>query len=243
MATSVLIPWRDGCRHRRAALQWVLRRYVVEHPDWSVELAYCDEGPWRKAAAIMPAVARASGDVIVVADADVWATALGDAVEAVQRGASWAVPYRHLHRLTSQATMDVYAGERPKWTFTEERPYLGVAGGGIVVGQREELLNVPMDPRFEGWGGEDAAWGIALASQLGKPWRPRGIEHRLLHLWHPPQERTERLSNGSPENEALLARYRAAAKHPKRMRELLQEVPRGTTEAHPHQESQPRQAA
>jgi hypothetical protein len=81
-------------------------------------------------------------------------------------------------------------------------------------------LECPMDPRFEGWGGEDHAWGDALAAIFpGAKYRSR---LNVVHLYHPPQERTDR-HNGSAENTALRARYRAAASSSRSMDRLMGE--------------------
>jgi hypothetical protein len=140
-----------------------------------------------------------------VCDADVWCDGLDEAFAAVRDGAAWAVPHGKVHRLTPQATEAVYesgllAGE------LEQRPYLGHAGGGIVVLSRELWEQVPIDPRFVGWGREDDAWAKALTTLAGKPWR---ADHPLWHLWHPPQDRPSR-TRGSRPTERLWQQYRTA---------------------------------
>jgi hypothetical protein len=65
---------------------------------------------------------------------------------------------------------------------------------------------VPLDARFTGWGQEDMAWGWALTRVLGAPWH--GLAP-LLHLWHPPQERSTRVV-GSSAGMRLWERYRRA---------------------------------
>src|SRR5687768_12609226 len=58
--------------------------------------------PWNKARAVMPAVEDSCADIVVLADADVWTEGLAAAVRAVEQGASWAIPHRHVHRLTEE---------------------------------------------------------------------------------------------------------------------------------------------
>lgn len=176
-------------------------------------------GPWCKAAAVAEAVERTSGEVLVVADADVWCDTVDDAVAAVEAGAAWAVPHGKVHRLTEQATRAVMAGRPFTAAGLCQRPYKGHAGGGIVVLRRDTFETVPMDPRFVGWGQEDDAWGVALATLAGAPWR--GAEP-LWHLWHPPAERMNR-AIGSRDGERLWHRYRRAMKNPDRMRALVAE--------------------
>lgn len=214
MAIEVVIPWLAGSPQRKAALEWVCRRY-----EWPVTLGPGGR-PWVKADAVMPAVERSAADIVVVADADCWCDGTAAAVEAVEAGARWAVPHGKVHRLTEVATAAVLGGLDPEGLPTEQRPYLAYIGGGIVVARREVLLDVPLDPRFIGWGSEDSAWGCALTALAGRPWR--GFEP-LYHLWHPPQDRLTRVI-GSEESEALRARYLAAARMPKKMRPLIEEI-------------------
>lgn len=100
-----------------------------------------------------------------------------------------------------------------------EPSYQGFAGGGITVLPVRTYLDVPLDTRFTGWGGEDEAWALALRALVGPPWRGTAP---LWHLWHPPQDRASRRW-GSPEARDLYLRYRRAARHPDRMRALIAE--------------------
>ena len=200
----------------------MLAQYRRAHPAWPVTVAPAPGGPWCKAAAIAPAAAAAAdADVLIIADADVWTDGLAAAVDAVTSGLTpWAIPHRLVHRLTPAAT-DRLLNDRPvKLVEHDERPYAGIAGGGIVVLTRAALAATPMDPRFTGWGQEDQAWGVALHVLHGLPWRG---DADLLHLWHPPQQRATR-KIGSPEGQALHRRYLRARRDPAQMRALLQEA-------------------
>lgn len=96
----------------------------------------------------------------------------------------------------------------------------GVKGGGIVVTRREVASNVPLDPRFEGWGQEDESWGLALRTLAGPP--RKGIAD-LVHLHHPPPKRYSR-SRGNPEGWELRVRYVQARNRPDQMHELIEEA-------------------
>lgn len=222
MNVSVLIPWRAGCPYRERALEWVLARYAAEHPDWQVVVGETDGATWRKADAVALAASEATGEVVVVADADVWCPGLAIAVQWVGRGSRWVVPHAAVHRLSETGTARVMFGWPVEQVAAErhnldERPYLGWVGGGIVVLEAALLAEAPFDRRFAGWGGEDEAWGMALETLGGQA---RRLRHPLWHLWHPPQERLRR-SVGSEENERLLVQYRRARNRPKQMRDLL----------------------
>ncbi len=217
MAT-VLIPWRGGDPHREAAWEWVRERW--SGLPYGLQLCEPPPGPWCKAAALMPAVSG-SEEVVVLADADVWCDEVTAAVSAVEGGAEWAVPHKEVRRMTEKATSYLMAGcLSPIALETDEDPYNGIPGGGIVVVRRDVLLEVPFDPRFLGWGGEDVSWRDAMLTLVGAPWRGRAP---FFHLWHPPQPRLSR-KVGSRESAALRTRYVRANSHPKQMRALLAEI-------------------
>ena len=219
VSVEVVIPFAGDCPHRRRALSWTLRHYPT---TWKVTVA---EGgsPWTKAKAVTPAIEASDAETVVVADADVWTDGFGEAVAAVELGQPWAIPFTGVFRLTAQATERILAGELPRDPHAlelDENAYRGRPGGGSVVALRELLLDVPLDPRFIGWGQEDESWGMALTTLAGQPHRCR---HALIHLWHPPQERLSR-EFGSPEGRDLRERYEAACASPDAMRALISEV-------------------
>lgn len=231
MATEVIVPYRGGCAHRERAWGYVRRRYGEAHPTWAVIEAPAPAGPWSKGAALAPALAASDADVVVVADADVWCEGIVEAVAAVAAdspAAAWAIPHRRVWRLTEAATAAYIAGAQPaglpliaeKHIAPGSRGYVSRRGGGIVVARREDLLTVPMDTRFEGWGQEDEAWGLALDTLVGRAWR--GSEP-LIHLYHPPADRLDR-QWGSAEGRALKRRYAHAYRHRNAMRILIREA-------------------
>jgi hypothetical protein len=227
MAT-VLVPWRRGDPHRERAWRWVRDRWINLSLPGSVTVSSPPPGPWCKAAAVMPSVATTGPhEIIVIADADCWSDGILDAVLAVNGGADWAVPHKTVHRLTEKATDYLLAGRGDPLALEVEScetngdgPYNGIHGGGIVVVRRDVLLEVPFDPRFTGWGGEDASWRDAMLTLVGAPWAGTAP---LIHLWHPPQPRINRFI-GNKENAALRKRYVRAHRHPDQMRALLAEI-------------------
>lgn len=216
MHVECVVPFTGDCPYRRAAWDWVRERLPYPARTGSCEV------PWIKARAVMPAIEASDAEIVIVHDADVFCPSLPDAVRAVQEGAPWAVPHRGVHRLTEMASEVYMARGELEGLTMDEKVSLGMIGGGIVVGRREVLLDVPLDPRFVGWGQEDHAWGLALATLHGQPWRPTSYSP-LVHLWHPPQERMTRRS-GSPASKDLVNRYAQALDRPDRMRALLKEA-------------------
>lgn len=223
MTVSVLVPWRAGCPYREKAWEWVQARYAEHHPDWEIVTGSCADGPYNRAAAILDAACRSSGAVLVVADADVYCDS-APALEHLQ-ASGWAIPHLLLHRLSEGATLRVLRGE--DWRGQplsndnpqDSKPYRGHETGTLFVIERELLAEVPPDRRFVGWGSEDTAWAAALNTLAGKPWRGRAD---LVHLWHPPQPRLNRVV-GNEASRLLLRRYNNARRAPALMRDLIEE--------------------
>lgn len=220
--TTVLVPWRGGDPSREDAFAWVRFRYEQSHPDWRVIRCQVPIGPWCKALAVMPVVSEMLGEVLIVADADCWCEGLSEAVADVEAGAPWAIPHGGVFRLSEASTAEVLAGAEPSEEMEVcQPPYRGMEGGGFVVAHRDTMLDVPLDRRFEGWGGEDESWAVALRCLAGVP--ARGRRPPLWHLWHPPQERLTRRW-GNTASKRLHARYIAAREDPERMRALIEEA-------------------
>lgn len=217
-AATIVIPWRPTGLHdaRSDALDHVLGMWE----DSGADVCVCCEpydlsqgAPWCKALAIMDGVRRTEKEFVVVSDADVvpawWA--LLDALTAVEMGgATWSTPHTRVRRLTRDATHSAIgrnAGYADMLGMPAEQDHPGHAGGGMLIARRATLLDCPPDPRFVGWGQEDDAWALALVALHGLPYR---VPSRLVHLWHEPQERLDRV-RGSAKSVALYERYRAAA--------------------------------
>lgn len=218
MTVSVLMPFTSDEPWRVRARDHVAAWYTTLGYD--VVVGACS-GPWRKAIAVADAAGRTTGDVLVVADADCLSDGVPAAVAAVAAGALWAVPHSLVHRLDETATEAVYDGTDPATTTGRtQRPYVGFAGGGIVVLARAVYERVPLDPRFEGWGSEDSSWALALTCLAGEPAR---FDAPLHHLFHPPAPRMSRRW-GTPAARALEIRYRLARGNRRQMADLLAEA-------------------
>lgn len=202
--------------------------WARNHPDYEVVVG---EGgsPWRKAEAVDRGIAKASGEIIIVADADVVCGGIAKAVAALEAGAPWVIPHGLVHRLSPTATaLAVLADQGPAKGAEHdaatnyrntERPYTGWAGGGLVVIWRSAWDIAPIDPRFVGWGQEDAAWALCLDVLIGRHVR---LNADLYHLWHPPQPRRDRRV-GNSANETLWTRYKRCLGRPDRMAALVAE--------------------
>lgn len=222
-AVSVVVPWRPS-PDRVAVWAWLRARWAATHPDWELVEGTCPDGPWRKGVAVADGVARAQGEVLVIADADVWTDGVDEAVRLVTAGAvGWATPHHLLRRLSALATEQVlesggWPTVRTSFTYAE-RPYPAHPGGGVVVTTKAGYAQAPIDPRFAGWGQEDDAWAVALRLLLGREWRGTAD---LWHLWHTAQPRQSR-SMGSTASAALHRRYLGAKSSPRAMAGLIAE--------------------
>jgi hypothetical protein len=212
---SVIVPRAGDCPYRARAWAWLSGQFdgleVVE--------GHGNANRWCKAEAVADGLSRASGELLVIHDADVYSEHLNEAIDRVRDGAPWASPHRIVRRLTEAGTAAFLDGACDPQV--QER-HAAKLGGGIVVLPSETYENVPLDPRFVGWGQEDESWSIALLALVGSPFIGR---HELTHLYHPPQERKTRVI-GSRESKELLRRYRHA-KRTGSMRQLLDEVADG----------------
>lgn len=221
-SVEVIIPWfpliSDSERERN--FQWVRQRYLdsglAVRPAASTSKRFC------KADAVIPALEASEASVVVVADADVWCDHLPEAIAAVRWDCElWAIPHYMVHRLDHESTLRYMEDVNSESLELARKPYIGYQGGGITVLPRETALDIPLDKRFIGWGGEDEAWGYALHVLLGPPWR-RNQDSILYHLYHRPQSK---LSNrvGSHENESLRQEYFRAIRDESKMRKVVED--------------------
>jgi len=221
---SIVVPvWRLS-EDRQATWGFTRAQWEALHPTYEIVEGGSDLDVFRKGVCVADGVARARGDIIVVADADVCCDGLPAAVEAVLAGAGWAMPHHRVLRLSPGATLEaVQSGHLPQVRTAStymQRPYVGVPGGGIVVLHRDTYARAPIDPRFAGWGQEDEAWAVALTTLVGQP--RRGVAD-LYHLWHAPQARMSR-TVGSTASRILLQRYRGVRSSPRNMAALVAEA-------------------
>lgn len=217
MTVSVLIPAGGSCPHRAAALDWVAGWWAAMFPMFEVVVESDDTVPYNKAAVANRARGRASGDVLILADGDVFLDPqlVVDAVR-LARGGEWGWPWNRCPRLDQPSTARILTQAPGEPTRGVAERVTGPAAGGLVVVPARLWDRVRgMDERFEGWGGEDNALALTLAKVHGEGFR---LDGALQHLWHP------RTPGGlSDTNRGLYERYRAATRHT--IRTLISEKP------------------
>lgn len=228
MRAAVVIPTNaaevDADPYRARALDYVRSWWAQHHPRLPVHLGEAPPGPWSKGAAAGAGVAealRAGAQALVIADGDSFTrdpATITRALEALDDGKSWVVPHGPVHRLRQDETDRVLDDPtlRPRLGRVCRPVYEGPAGGGITVLTVDAWQEVDgIDPRFEGWGGEDIAFGYCLEALVHPVHR---LGDQLVHLWHPHPAPDLR---GSPASEELVARYNAARGYPRRLRAVL----------------------
>lgn len=214
----MLIPWRSDDPDRVRAWEYV-------RAAWGrlpVELCVADDGveagPFSVARAVNRAAAVATGDAVAIYGADhIPDPARVDwIVDRLERH-PWTAVYTGTRILSPVATNLVLAGHHPPVVAAKVAGYsrIGMCMGVIAV-RRDAWI--PMDERFVGWGSEDAAHRLALAT-LYLDGCPDG-EGDVYTMWHRDRHGTAEMT------EANYRRYqeyeRAAAEG--RMREYLREV-------------------
>jgi hypothetical protein len=229
--TDVVVgfPWLPGDPDRDRSAAWVLGRWLDNYPGVHLRTTdglVADGASWCRADHVSHIVGASTGPVIVISDVDVWVEpdAVRAAVDAVRSGSvAWAVPHGDVHRLTASGSARLMAAGPDGWVpgngEHDQPPYPGYLAGGMYVISREVAVDVPMDPRFRGWGQEDESYALALTVLVGAPWRGSAP---LYHLWHPPMPRRNR-RQGSEASVALCRRYKAASGDAAAMRRLVDE--------------------
>jgi hypothetical protein len=206
---AVVVPWQPGCVQREAA--WTLVRQRYEALGWPIFVGCC-EGEWSKGRAVADALAYTDADVLVIADADCLPPeALPEAVEAAVGGQPWCVPHTRLVRLSKTATAEMLAGGNR----AAGRSLASFPGGGVVVVRREAYESSGgFDPRMTR--GEDGQLAVVLRALFGDCLR---FDGQLVHLWHPPRYA---IGDLGPSRD-LMRRWRAAAKNPDDLSEMIQQ--------------------
>lgn len=213
---SVLIPWRSTDPDRIRAWRYNLRLWR----RLPVELCVADdgrEGAFSVARAVNRARRMASGDMLAVFGADHIPDAtklewIADRLSALP----WTGVYAGTQLLSPAGTRLILHG-MPVAPVARAYAYRIDMCLGIVAVRAEVWDDTGgMDERFIGWGAEDVAHRLALAS-LYPDGRGDG-EGDVVTMWHPLAPRDE-----TPTNNARYQEYEKAANEG-RMREYLREV-------------------
>ena len=218
---SLIVPFWGEDPHRRQSYEYLQQmlweEFATEPPMALVTSRYHDTT--NRAAARNVLASRTKAEVLVFIDADSIPdpTALQESIDRVYLTRTWMFPFTTYYNLTeegSRSFMDNPPWEiwRPEATYEHEYRFPGPdpvdrppAVGGCVVVHRNCFETVHRyDERFEGWGGEDRAFALALKTLCGDT--PR-FQAPIYHLWHPAPEEERFGQQNWPANKKLLERY------------------------------------
>lgn len=230
LTVSLIVPLGEGHNDTREIhWEWLRARWEASRPSWEVVEGRCPANRWCKATAVADAATRASGDVWVICDADLWVESWPDlkAAAALATEHPWVVPCGNVYRL-SPATTETIVAQDPdtdvRWPVARDElalgrnpnPYRLFPGGGIFALTPDAYHRAGgFDPRFVGWGGEDTSLGAALDTLAGPHHR---LEASVWHLWHRP---ASKIGRPSGPNEDLNRRYLHANGNPAAMQALI----------------------
>lgn len=215
---SLVVSYKDkGCPHRQAALGYTLDYYAPLGAELVVE------GEGSRPVALNAGIRRASGDVIVQADADslIPLETIRAAVDLAAEAPGLVVPFDRYLYLTLDATRTIFAGADPLAASPDDCEEVGPGGvGNVTVFSRETWEQAGgYDERFVTWGGDDAAFAYACEAFCAPT---RRLDGDMVHLWHPRPPESIPGCLAYADQFTLVAEYRdAAAVGPEAVREYV----------------------
>lgn len=189
---SVLFPFRGDGGWRDTIFDKVVARYAAYYPDAQICIGQNSDEPFCRSAARNDAFEQATGDILIVNDADTFCTksSLDSAIELVTTGdEKFVLPYDVYFNVSRVETEQWLSVPSTSFSFPPEMPEgsyehrLLTAESGVLVVSREAWENANgYDERFIGYGWEDNAFISALTQANGQGLKIRGTAY---HLYHP----------------------------------------------------------
>lgn len=258
---SFLIPFqcKDLTHQRVKNWKWLREYWAYHFPLAEIIVgvdALSEENPgipFSKSTAINEAASRATGDILIIVDADGFLK-ISDVKRCIHQIREareedkrlWFIPYRRFYRLSERASARLLSSDvRDPYQFpsppnpadiqnTSGSQHGHWFGAGIQIMPREAFDAVGCwDERFRGWGGEDHA---AMRATDTLYWPHKTLPSQFLHVWHPMynpkgasadwvdwKDRVWVNQTESGANDRLSAKYYGAYGDSKRMRRLVEE--------------------
>lgn len=205
---SIIIPFRPSsqAKERLRNVLWLKQYWETNLPG--AEIIIGDDPNagrvFSKSIAINNAVAKSSGDVLVIVDADGYIAidhvmyCVDEIRHARKSGRRlWFVPYRQFYRLNEKASDLLLSSDPAKpYSFTDPvdpsmtineagtSPFTGHWYGAVIQIVPREGWDIVggWDQRFCGWGNEDHA---AMRAMDTLYWPHKTLPTSVLHIWHP----------------------------------------------------------
>jgi hypothetical protein len=221
-SVSILIPYRPDNGPRDQAFKWVKKYYKALMPEAELCIGSCKYRIFSRAQAINDAAAKATGNIFVIADSDIFydPNIIEASINLLDQY-PWVIPYNTIKRISENSSNDLYKTE-PEFPIKMNLECGITCGfqGGLNIVPRLNFEKVGgFDERFCGWGGEDDAFAHSLNTLCGRYIR---LDHEILHLWHPPFSGYEGLEDKNSIYQLFL-RYLSANGNLESMRNLIEE--------------------
>lgn len=214
MSVSVLFGYLHDDGRRDVLFGYTLRWWKTNFPDYQICVGRNFDQPFHRGKARNDAFVDATGDTLIIADADTIPTVDGvtEAVGNTQAHNWWTLPYgeERYYNLTEEYT-NLLLEQGPDGDLPEptegQWDHRVTSWAGCLILPRGAFVEVGgYDERFVGWGGEDNAFQLCLDSLWGQHCR---VDSYVSHLWHPRGDADFSQPNW-PRNQALLRRYQKA---------------------------------
>jgi Glycosyl transferase family 2 len=228
---SLIVPWKYAYDRERI---WSYLWPAWEEEGFEVILSpLSDFEVWRKGKAWHQGLQKASCDFVCLMDADCWVPALSEAVGLLTDGVRWVQGQNVVLRFDKQTTARLLSGELSLEDATkleniwEDQPRMSSAGVGTIL-RRDEADEIPLDPRFVGWGWEDNSWWEALTTMWGEP--ARLDSSFCYHFHHKPQSDKDRRPNSQSQTWLLSREYVRARGRPQQMQAVIDRARQAVSE-------------
>ena len=233
---SCLIAFRNENEHRLSALYFVLKQLsqlsdaeiilIEQDVSASVEpeklpenCAYrfvYNDGPFNRSWAINMAAKIATGEILIVHDADMFLGIheLEDSIAQIHEGIEAVNPYDTLIDLNVDESAKLLSGSKQlDISRTNEdldrqhiRHVLPFCGGIYIITRELYFAVGGMDERFQGWGAEDNAMEMRIEASSRKI--RTDASNIAFHIWHgDPKIRSDPSNPSYVRNTALISAY------------------------------------